>query len=144
MDPTLSLTFRVIQSNFMSKIYSIHWNQVIFKNIVEPKNLKYGRNIKIILFTIDNESPKKSSQLRIFVANRIIKMTESWSYFKYKKALNGFVIIVNVFLRTFVLSIVNFWFSLFSPYFRKVMFTPHFVLKGKHRSGRPNEYVVWW
>ena len=25
----------------------------------------------------------------------------------------------------------------------KVIFTPHFVVKGKDRPGRPHDYVVW-
>eukprot|EP00493_Phyllostaurus_siculus_P024512 UN24852 len=51
----LSLTFREMQLYFMSKIRSFHSNQVFLKNILDRKNLKYGENKKILVFTIDNQ-----------------------------------------------------------------------------------------
>ena len=50
VESILSLKFREIQLYFMSKIRSIHSNQVFLKNILDRKNLKYGAN-----YTIDNQ-----------------------------------------------------------------------------------------
>ena len=51
----------MILSHFMSKIHS---SEEVLKNILEPKNLKYGGNDEELVFTIDNRvDPKKRPQV---------------------------------------------------------------------------------
>ena len=62
----------MILSHFMSKIHS---NEEVLKNILKPKNLKYGGNDEKLVFTIDNrvDPKKKRSQFLFFEVFKLSK-----------------------------------------------------------------------